>query len=209
MVLKLSLAEEPDNKEDKKKKKIKNLDDRGTLTVIADKIKKTEDKVKFQISALLSSKRFLCFGSDAPYLMIERARQVDNLDFVRIWQSRTAHDDISPWWEPQELSMTEFCNNNKMLPLRLTVYNYRNNGTHESYGYVETSTRGIEMVGSEEPMIIRDKKGKKMGELFFNQFQMDMRPSLDYYTSNAVGQGWEMQISIAIDFTLSNLEITD
>ena len=34
---------------------------------------------------------------------------------------------------------------------------------------------------------------------------MDMKPSLVEYLTN----GWEMQVSIGIDFTLSNLEITD
>ena len=34
---------------------------------------------------------------------------------------------------------------------------------------------------------------------------MDMRPSLVEYLSH----GWQMQVSIAIDFTLSNLEIKD
>jgi len=34
---------------------------------------------------------------------------------------------------------------------------------------------------------------------------MDMRPSLLDFLSH----GWQMKVSIAIDFTLSNLEITD
>jgi len=34
---------------------------------------------------------------------------------------------------------------------------------------------------------------------------MDMRPSLVDY----LRQGWKMDVSIAIDFTLSNMEITD
>ena len=57
-------------------KKIRNRKNRGTLIVRADKIKKTEDTFKFQIAGTLKSKKFLCFGNDAPYLIIERARQV-------------------------------------------------------------------------------------------------------------------------------------
>jgi hypothetical protein len=34
---------------------------------------------------------------------------------------------------------------------------------------------------------------------------MDMRPSLVEY----LGQGWKLDVSIALDFTLSNLEISD
>lgn len=63
-------------------KKIKNRENRGTLIVRADKIRKTQDLIKFQISAMLNSMKFLCFGNDAPYLMIERARQNDTKDMV-------------------------------------------------------------------------------------------------------------------------------
>lgn len=125
----MTLPDDPD-------KKVKNRDNRGKFIVRADKIKKTQDLIKFQISALLKSKKFLCFGSDAPYLLVERSRQLDateNLkanDMVKVWKTHTAHDETKPWWEPHQLYMTEFCNNNKMLPLRFTVYNYRNNGEH-------------------------------------------------------------------------------
>ena len=70
MTLTLTL---PENKV-KGAKKIRNRENRGSLSVRADKIKKTEDIIKFQISAMLKSRRFLCFGNDAPYLTIERSR---------------------------------------------------------------------------------------------------------------------------------------
>ena len=47
-----------------KGKKIRSRENRGMLTVRADKIKKTEDIIKFQISANLKPKKFLCFGVD-------------------------------------------------------------------------------------------------------------------------------------------------
>ena len=52
---------------------------------------------------------------------------------------------------------------------------------------------------------LKCKKGKDQGWLKFNTFKMDMFPSFNKY----LREGWEMQVSIAIDFTLSNREITD
>lgn len=52
---------------------------------------------------------------------------------------------------------------------------------------------------------LKDAKGKVKGSITFNQFQMDMRPSLLEYLKH----GWQMNVSIAVDFTLSNLEIKD
>ena len=43
--------------------------------VEAENIKPSLGEIKFQITADVKSKKFLCFGSDAPYLLIERARQ--------------------------------------------------------------------------------------------------------------------------------------
>lgn len=60
-------------------------------------------------------------------------------------------------------------------------------------------------MAKDETMDIKDKKGKVGGKIIFNQLKMDMRPSLVDY----LRQGWKMDVSIAIDFTLSNMEITD
>lgn len=53
---------------------------------------------------------------------------------VKVFRTPTAHDEIKPWWEPTTLFMTEFCNNNKQLPIRISVKNYVNAGTHKVYG---------------------------------------------------------------------------
>lgn len=41
--------------------------------------------------------------------------------------------------------------------------------------------------------------------LSMNQFKIDQRPSLVEY----LGEGWKLDVSIAIDFSLSNLDISD
>ena len=124
---------------------------------------------------------------------------------VRIFKTSIVHDDTHPWWEAVTLNMTEFCNNNKQLPLRISVYNYRNEGQHSLYGYTEKTTREIEMIGQGGVIELKDKKNRTSGTLRFNQFQMDMKPSLLEY----LNKGWQMNVTIAVDFTLSNMEIKD
>lgn len=123
---------------------------------------------------------------------------------VRVFKTNYKFDSIQPWWDAETLSMTEFCNNNKFLPVRFSVYSYSNSGEHHCYGRVTTTTRAIEML-PDETLELTDDKGKVGGTITFNQFQMDMRPSLVEYLKH----GWQMQVSIGIDFTLSNLEVTD
>ena len=72
--------------------------------------------------------------------------------------------------------MTDFCNNNKKLPLRISVYNYTNSGDHELYGRVVTSVREIEMGCTTLELV--NKRNKMMGHLNVDTFKVNMKPSL-------------------------------
>ena len=99
--------------------------------------------------------------------------------------------------------MTDFCNNNKTQPIRISAFSYGNSGSHQLYGRIVTSVREIEMGLTE--LELRNKRGKKMGVLRVDYFKVDMKPSLLKY----MRAGWSLNMSIAIDFTLSNGAITE
>jgi Copine len=102
------------------------------------------------------------------------------------------------------MTMAEFCNNNKYLPLRISVFSYTNSGDHPKYGSVICNLKDIEMLGKSE-MPIRNTRGKKTGSIRFETLKMDMRPSLVEY----LRQGWKIDVNVCVDFSLSNLEIND
>jgi len=122
---------------------------------------------------------------------------------VKVYRSDNKHD-CNPWWDAEQITMPEFCNCNKYLPIKLTILSYVNSGEHPCYGSVTTTTRDIEML-PDKRLTIKNSKGEENGYIQFNQFDMDMRPSLIGY----LREGWSINVSLAIDFTLSNLEITD
>lgn len=167
-------------------------------------MRKSEDIIKFQITALLVSRKFLCFGSDNPYLMIERGKIDKPGEWMRVFKTDFKYEDTNPWWDAYQMSMTDFCNNNKLCPLRLTVRSHLNHGIHPLYGRVETTTREIEMA-KDNKLELKDDSNKVRGSIQFNRFEMDMRRGLVQYLSD----GWTMEVHVGIDFTLSNLEITD
>ena len=69
------------------------------------------------------------------------------------------------------MTMSELCNNNKLLDLRLTVKSRTNSGDHPIYGSVTTSTREIEMLPEKEKVLqLKDVKGKPAGTVKFNVF---------------------------------------
>ena len=73
---------------------------RGLLKIRGDKIKGTEDRVKFQICANLKSKKHACFGANNPYLLIERARNIAKQYGTD--GERSESEDVESWVE-QEL----------------------------------------------------------------------------------------------------------
>ena len=65
------------------------------------------------------------------------------------------------------MTMTEFCNNNKLLPIRLSVYCYANSGQHSLYGKVNTTVRDIEML-PDGILQLEDEKGRSAGTISVN-----------------------------------------
>jgi len=111
----------------------------------------------------------MCFGSDNPYLLIERARQkrADQNDMVKVYKTTYKFSNTDPWWDAEQISMPEFCNCNKYLPIRLSVYSYINAGDHPLYGSVTTTTRDIEML-PDGCLELQDNKGQVNGYIKFN-----------------------------------------
>ena len=50
-------------------------------------------------------------------------------DWVRVFKTNFEFDKCKNLnFDPIELKLTDFCNNNKTLPIRVSVYNYSNAG---------------------------------------------------------------------------------
>jgi hypothetical protein len=121
-----------------------------------------------------------------------------------VLQTQYKFGNTEPWWDAHQMTMSEFCNNNKYLPLRFSVYSYTNSGDHPKYGSVVCTLKDIEME-EDGVLTLTNSRGKKTGQIKFNTLKMDMRPSLVQY----LRQGWKIDVSVCVDFSLSNLEIND
>ena len=87
---------------------------------------------------------------------------------MQVYKTSYKFDEAKPWWDPYEMSMSELCNNNKNLPLRLTVASYTNSGDDPIYGSVVTSTKEIEMLPEKDmTLFLKDMKGKAAGSISF------------------------------------------
>ena len=55
---------------------------RGTLKIKADSVNISHDTIKIHFGADLVSKKYFCCGYDNPYLLIERARLLNEAEFT-------------------------------------------------------------------------------------------------------------------------------
>ena len=55
---------------------------RGTLKIKADSVNISQDKINLQFGANLVSKKYFCCGYDNPYLLIERARLLNETEYA-------------------------------------------------------------------------------------------------------------------------------
>lgn len=53
---------------------------RGLLTIRADQVYDCVDEARLAFTGDIKSNKFLCYGSDNPYLLIERSRTLENMD---------------------------------------------------------------------------------------------------------------------------------
>lgn len=89
------------------------------------------------------------------------------------------------------------------IPLIFEIWAYQKNGEHRIYGRVCRTVRQLLDSQGEELDIIK-RQGMPWGKLTFSDFRLIERPTMmDYLRS-----GWGICLSVAIDFTASNGELS-
>jgi len=90
------------------------------------------------------------------------------------------------------------------LPIIFEVWSNNDNGSHKKYGSFQTSLGGI--LGLQKKKFeLKDDSGNQAGSLEFTQFLILEKPSMMEYLRS----GWIISLSVAIDFTASNGDISD
>ncbi|CAI2365621.1 unnamed protein product [Moneuplotes crassus] len=184
---------------------------RGSITICAEKISANNDIVHFGIDIinLKSNKGLLC-GSDNPFIYIERQRSEDHHEFIKVIQVEPIIGSLNPTWENLKYEVREICNGDPKLKLVFKVYSWKNSGYHKYYGHFETTLEEIK--GGKREFSLCDinnqpvyNSEKQESTLKFKNFNLEERASFyDFLHS-----GWKMNLSVCVDFTASNGEVTE
>ena len=130
--------------------------------------------------------------------------QHESIDAVKVHETQHLNETINPTWYINDLKIQTLCNSDQNLPILFEVWNYSDDGSHEQYGYVQTTLQGIQS-STDRVFTLKSTSGGDNGTLTLSQFLVYEQPSMmDYLRS-----GWIMSLSSAIDFTASNGELSD
>lgn len=95
----------------------------------------------------------------------------------------------------------KFCNGDENNRIKFKFYSWKDNGYHKPYGEFVTTLRQLKMGETKYELYKIDTRVPIAGAQFeFQELYVEQRPSFyDFLHS-----GWQMNLSVAIDFTASN-----
>ena len=152
-------------------------------------------------------KNCFCFDANNPFLVIKRWHSLDQnetLYSVRVYSSQHHNETKEPLWIIKGLKVQSLWNSNYNRPIEFEVWSHKEDGDHKLYGGFQTYLNEI-LSKDKKQFSMSNKKRGHAGSLEFTQFIVFDRPSMiDYLKS-----GWAISLSVAIDFTASNGELSD
>lgn len=131
----------------------------GKITVKGETVTTTNDLLCVTFSGNKLANKDGWFGKSDPFLIIQRINEDGT--WSSVWQSIRIDNSLNPKWAPVKIPMATLCNGDIDRPLKIQVFDWDKDGTHDSMGDVETSVRGMLQAGTDMPVIEAEKKAKK------------------------------------------------
>ncbi|XP_009881527.1 PREDICTED: copine-8 [Charadrius vociferus] len=177
----------------------------GTVIVTAEELGCCRDSVLMQFCAnKLDKKDF--FGKSDPFLVFHRSNEDGS--FTICHKTEVIKNTLNPVWQAFKISVRALCNGDYDRTIKVEVYDWDRDGSHDFIGEFTTSYRELSRGQSQfnvYEVINPKKKGKKKkyvnsGTVTLLSFLIETEVSfLDY-----IKGGTQINFTVAIDFTASN-----
>lgn len=178
---------------------------KGTITIFAEEVKDNR-VVNFEVQARKLDKKDF-WGKSDPYL--EFCKQSPDGKWQMVHRTEVVKRNLNPTWKPYKIPLQTLCNSDLRKPIKVTCYDYDNDGSHDLIGTFETNMETLQVASHISPAefecINPKKKQKKRsyknsGIVSFKLCQIVKEYSfLDYIMG-----GCQMNFIVGIDFTGSN-----
>ncbi|KAH7731153.1 copine-5-like protein [Aphelenchoides avenae] len=181
----------------------------GHITVTAEELSAgRQESVYFLLSATnLDRKDFL--GKSDPFLKISRINYDDT--FLLAYRTRYHEQTLNPKWKPFEIHIDQLCYGDKDRPFLIECYDWDQDGNHDLVGTCTTTVNRLISGMDKDLPLINEKKAKKSkkyensGMLHFHKVYC----WIDFSFLDFITGGTELDFTVAVDFTKSNLPMDD
>lgn len=179
--------------------------DKGSILLRAEEVDSCKDTIEMSFNAR-NLENNSWFSKLDPFLVFLRCNE-DNR-FTVCEKTEVVKKNDNPDWRRKEYSVQKLCNGDRDRTIKVEVYDYHQNGSHNLLGEFQTSVNRLENgVGSENvyECVHPEKRGKKKkyknsGLINLTYFKFHKNYSFVEYLRG----GLDMNFVVAIDFTGSN-----
>ncbi|KAK5849194.1 hypothetical protein PBY51_008854 [Eleginops maclovinus] len=177
----------------------------GTIIVKAEELNNCRESVMMQFCGnKLDKKDF--FGKSDPFLVFYRSNEDGT--FTICHKTEVIKNTLNPVWQAFKIPVRALCNGDHDRTIKVEVYDWDRDGSHDFIGEFSTSYRELSRGQSQfnvYEVINLKKKGRKKkylnsGTVTLLSFLLDIEVTfLDY-----IKGGTQINFTVAIDFTASN-----
>ncbi|XP_059571960.1 copine-9 isoform X2 [Alligator mississippiensis] len=177
----------------------------GTIMVLAEELSNCRDVVTMQLCAnKLDKKDF--FGKSDPFLVFYRSNEDGT--FTICHKTEVVKNTLNPVWQPFTIPVRALCNGDYDRTVKIDVYDWDRDGSHDFIGEFATSYRELSRAQSQftvyEVLNPRKKCKKKKyvnsGTVTLLSFSVESEFTFVDY----IRGGTQLNFTVAIDFTASN-----
>lgn len=181
----------------------------GVLTVTAEELSEgRQESMYFVVSGHnLDRKDFL--GKCDPFLKISRINSDNTLQLA--FRTRYHEQNLNPKWKPFEILCQQLCYGDKDRPFLIECFDWDQDGNHDLVGACQTTVNRLLCGLDKELPLINEKKLKKhkkyvdSGQIHFHRVHLWH----DYTFLDFIRGGTELDFTVVVDFTKSNLPMQD
>ncbi|XP_019732671.1 copine-8 isoform X1 [Hippocampus comes] len=177
----------------------------GTIIVKAEELNNCRESVMMQFCGnKLDKKDF--FGKSDPFLVFYRSNE--DSTFTICHKTEVVKNTLNPVWQAFKIPVRALCNGDYDRTIKVEVYDWDRDGSHDFIGEFSTSYRELSRGQSQfnvYEVVNQKKKDKKKkylnsGTVTLLSFLVDIDVTfLDY-----IKGGTQINFTVAIDFTASN-----
>ncbi|NXK03006.1 CPNE9 protein, partial [Herpetotheres cachinnans] len=174
----------------------------GTILLLAEELSNCRDIVTMQLCAnKLDKKDF--FGKSDPFLVFYRSNEDGT--FTICHKTEVVKNTLNPVWQPFTIPVRALCNGDYDRTVKIDVYDWDRDGSHDFIGEFATSYRELSRAQSQFTVLNPRKKCKKKkyvnsGTVTLLSFSVESEFTFVDY----IRGGTQLNFTVAIDFTASN-----